>query len=71
MPPMFIQDYRRWAQACDHLAETATSPRIRKIMLYTASQWRAVADKEEGIAVVPKEPPFWLLRPIAAAVRWM
>jgi hypothetical protein len=48
MPPMFIQDYRQRAQECDHRAETAASPRIRKIMLYTASQWRAVADREEA-----------------------
>jgi hypothetical protein len=47
MPPRFIQDYRQWAEECDHLAETTASPRIRKTMLYTASQWRALADKEE------------------------
>jgi hypothetical protein len=47
MPPRFIQDYRQWAQECDHLVETAASPRIRKTMLYTAPQWRALADKEE------------------------
>lgn len=48
MPPMSAEEYRQRAEACDRLAETATSPHVRETMVYVASRWRALAEKLEA-----------------------
>ena len=63
MPPLFIEDYRQWAEECDRLAEIVASPRVRKMMLYVALQWRALADREEAkVTRVVMPPPDLLSR---------
>jgi hypothetical protein len=45
--PTKPQDFRDRAVNCEHLAETATSPEMREVMLYVASRWRLLAREEE------------------------
>jgi hypothetical protein len=40
--------YRDRANACQHLADTATSPEVRETMLYLTVRWRALADEVEA-----------------------
>ena len=46
------QDYRDRANACQHLADAATSREIRESMLHLTARWRALAEEEEA-----KQPP--------------
>jgi hypothetical protein len=46
--PQTIRHQRDRAEACERLAETATSPETRETMLYLASRWRALADEDEA-----------------------
>ena len=46
--PQTLRYLRDRAEACERLAETATSPEAREGMLYLASRWRALADEDEA-----------------------
>lgn len=46
--PQTLRYLRERAEACERLAETATSPETRETMLYLASRWRALADEDEA-----------------------
>jgi hypothetical protein len=46
--PKTLQYLRDRAEACERLAETATSPEVRETMLYLASRWRALAEEGEA-----------------------
>ena len=46
--PQTIRYLRERAEACERLAETATSPETRETMLYLALRWRALADEDEA-----------------------
>jgi hypothetical protein len=48
MPPEKPLDFRTEADECVRLAKVAPSPEVRAILLYVASRWRALADKQEG-----------------------
>jgi hypothetical protein len=41
-------DFRAEAAECVRLAQETTRPEMRAILLYTASRWHALADKQEG-----------------------
>jgi hypothetical protein len=46
--PRTPQDYRDRANACERLAEAATNPEIREMLLYLAKRWRDLAAADEA-----------------------
>jgi hypothetical protein len=46
--PQILRYRKDRAEACERLAETATSPETRETMLYLASRWRVLADGDEA-----------------------
>ena len=52
-PPQYYIDR---ATSCERLADTAISPEAREIMLYLATRWRALAEKDEAKRRPPPTP---------------
>ena len=50
------QDYRERANACQHLADAASSREIRETMLHLTARWRALAEEDEAEQPSPSEP---------------
>jgi hypothetical protein len=48
MAPTSPQECRARSQACEQLAETATNPETREMLLYLAKRWRDLADDDEA-----------------------
>ena len=48
MAPASLQECCARAKACEQLAETATNPETRGMLLYLAKRWRDLADDDEA-----------------------
>jgi hypothetical protein len=43
------KELRERAAECERVAEKATSPEVREILLYAAARWLALAEQDEAV----------------------